>query len=163
MSVHSDKATTFLYCMLDWSISVLVKQQPEWSAEEGYADVEKICSFCRFFYLSAMNEAIEFVSPPVQLLFFLSKITNNCFILMYKNLCYSGEKTLVSIYVVGIIFITDYKIYKCLQIFHLLSIKKIKSSPKIFANWYCMDIWFTCTVSCVKHKCRVFRLQCAQC
>lgn len=70
MSVHSDKATTFLYCMLDWSISVLVKQQPEWSAEKGYADVEKICSFCRFFYLSAMNEAIEFVSPPVQLLFF---------------------------------------------------------------------------------------------
>lgn len=95
--------------------------------------------------------------------FFLSKITNNCFILMYKNLCYSGEKTLVSIYVVGIIFITDYKIYKCLQIFHLLSIKKFKSSPKFFANWYCMDIWFSCTVSCVKHKCRVFRLQCAQC
>lgn len=82
---------------------------------------------------------------------------------MYKNLCYSGEKTLVSIYVVGIICITDYKIYKCLQIFHLLSIKKFKSSPKNFANWYCIDIWFSCTVSCVKHKCRVFRLQCAQC
>lgn len=42
---------------------------------------------------------------------------------MYVNLCYSGDKTLVSIYVAGIIFITDKTIYKCLQILHLLLIK----------------------------------------
>lgn len=48
MSVHSEKATTFLYCMLDWSISVLVKQQPEWSAEKGYADERKYAAFAGF-------------------------------------------------------------------------------------------------------------------
>lgn len=71
------------------------------------------------FHLSAMNEVKEFVSPPVQLLFFSVEDHKQLFHSMYVNLCYSGEKTLVSIYVVGIIFITDYKIYKCLQIIHL--------------------------------------------
>lgn len=102
---------------------------------EGLGRCRENVQLLQVFHLSTMNEVIEFVSPPVQLHFYFCR-KSQTIVSFYtcKSMLFQRENFSLIFYVVGIIFITDYKITKCLQIFYPFSIKGYNDSQKVFAN-----------------------------
>lgn len=116
------------------------------------------------FHLSTMKEVIRIrFSSFSAVFFFCRKSQTIVSFYVCKSMLFRGENF-------NLIFCCWNYFYNRLQdlyicyILHLFSINisDYKDSPKVFANWFCMYISFTCIVG-LKHECLFFRLQCAKC